>query len=226
MKVVSLGADTAALILDLDNTLYTNAAYLASQEDSLVERLGRELGMGPGAAAAKIASLRAERAAAGLGVTSLGRLFASLGIDIATSVAWREECIEPAKWLKRDARLDRALGILAGSFALALLTNNPRLVGEKSLEALGVRSRFRVIVGLDDTLAGKPSPEPFATTAARLCVAPKACVSIGDRFDVDLAPAMELGMGAILVDGVEDIYRLPELFELKPSLFRVQPRES
>jgi FMN phosphatase YigB (HAD superfamily) len=211
MKVVAIGADPSALIFDLDNTLYTNPAYAAFQEDVLVERLGKELGIGATGAEERIKALRAEREAAGLGKTSLGRLFASLGIAIETSVRWREECIEPAKWLHRDAKLDRALGLLAGEYSLALMTNNPRLIGEKSLEALGVRSRFSVLVGLDDTFAGKPAPEPFQETARRLGIECSLCVSVGDRFDVDLAPAMELGMGAILVDGVEDVYRMPEL---------------
>jgi len=216
MKVVAIGAEPSALIFDLDNTLYTNPAYADFQEDVLVERLGRELGLATVEAAAKIAALRAERAAAGLGKTSLGNLFAALGIEIPTSVRWREECYEPAKWLKRDARLDRALGLLAKDYRLALMTNNPRLIGEKSLDALGVRHRFSVIVGLDDTFTGKPSADPFLETARRLGLDPRLCVSIGDRFDVDLAPAMELGMGAILVEGVEDVYRLPETLACQP----------
>jgi HAD superfamily hydrolase (TIGR01509 family) len=211
MKIVAIEGEPSALVFDLDNTLYTNPAYAAFQEKVLVERLGRELGIGAEAAAARIAALRAERAAAGLGKTSLGKLFAALGIEIPTSVRWREECIEPAAWLKKDPRLDKALAALSKDYALALMTNNPRLIGEKSLDALGVRPRFSVLVGLDDTLTGKPAPEPFAEVARRLALEPRRCVSIGDRFDVDLAPAMELGMGAILVDGVEDVYRLPEV---------------
>jgi HAD superfamily hydrolase (TIGR01509 family) len=213
MKAVAIKGDPSALVFDLDNTLYTNPAYAAFQEEVLVERLGRELGIGTDAAAARIAALRAERESAGLGKTSLGKLFAAIGIDIATSVAWREECIEPSKWLAKDQKLDRALSALSKRFALALMTNNPRLIGEKSLEALGVRRHFSVLVGLDDTLSGKPAPEPFALVSRRLGLDPSRCVSIGDRFDVDLAPAMELGMGAILVDGVEDVYLLPELFD-------------
>jgi FMN phosphatase YigB (HAD superfamily) len=213
MKVLAIADETEALVFDLDNTLYTNPEYAAFQEDVLVERLGRELGLGTDGARARIAALRSERAAAGLGKTSLGRLFAALGVDMRASVRWREECYEPAKWLSRDQRLDRALEVLSRRYAIALVTNNPRLIGEKSLAALGVRDRFSVLVGLDDTFAGKPAPEPFSLAAGRLGLGPASCVSIGDRFDVDLAPAMELGMGGILVDGVEDVYRLPELFE-------------
>lgn len=211
MKVFALPEEPAALVFDLDNTLYTNPAYAAFQEDVLVERLGRELGIGTEAAAARIAGLRAEREAAGLGKTSLARLFAVLGIDIATSVRWRKECYEPAHWLAKDERLASSLESLSKPYALALVTNNPRLIGEKSLEALGVRAHFAAIVGLDDTFSSKPASEPFALVAQRLGLAPAMCVSIGDRFDVDLAPALELGMGAILVDGVEDVYRLPAL---------------
>jgi HAD superfamily hydrolase (TIGR01549 family) len=212
MKVIAVGDDPKALVFDLDNTLYTNPAYAQFQEDALVARLGRELGIGTEGAAARIASLRAEREAAGQGKTSLGKLFAALGVEMRDSVRWREECFEPSRWLKRDERLDAALRKLAQDFKLALMTNNPRSVGEKSLEALGARAPFSVLVGLDDTLTGKPAPEPFMEVCQRLGLGPRDCVSIGDRFDVDLAPAMELGMGAILVDGVADVYKLPEYF--------------
>jgi phosphoglycolate phosphatase/putative hydrolase of the HAD superfamily len=40
---------------------------------------------------------------------------------------------------------------------------------------------------------------------------PETCVSIGDRYDIDLDIPLQMGMGGILVDGVEDVYCLPEL---------------
>ncbi|GHU60966.1 hypothetical protein FACS189445_2140 [Spirochaetia bacterium] len=40
-----------------------------------------------------------------------------------------------------------------------------------------------------------------------------ACVSIGDRYDIDLLLPLELGMGGILVDGVEDVYKVPGILE-------------
>jgi phosphoglycolate phosphatase/putative hydrolase of the HAD superfamily len=49
--------------------------------------------------------------------------------------------------------------------------------------------------------------------AAILCGAmPETCVSVGDRYDIDIALPLELGMGGILVDGVEDVYTLPEVW--------------
>ena len=209
MRLLSLPASPRALVFDLDSTLYSHPAYAAFQEEVLVDRLARERGEDRARTAALIARMRAGREAAGLGRTSMGRLFAELGCDIATSVRWRTELIEPSDWLAADPALDEALAALSTRFALALLTNNPRTVGEKSLAALGVRRRFAAVVGLDDTMVSKPAPEPFLAAASLLGVEPSSCVSIGDREDVDLAPALELGMGAILVEGVEEVYGLP-----------------
>ena len=76
-----------------------------------------------------------------------------------------------------------------------------------------MRSLFRAVVGLDDTMASKPAPEPFLAASRLLGLKPELCVSIGDRRDVDLSPAMALGMGAVLVDGVEDVYSLPGILD-------------
>jgi phosphoglycolate phosphatase-like HAD superfamily hydrolase len=140
-----IAASIAGIVFDLDNTLYTNPSYAKFQEDVLVGRLGSALGMSAEAAAEMMARLRAERRAAGLPPTSLGNLSASLGFDIATSVRWREESIEPAAWLDRDPRLGETLSYLADRFALAVVSNNPRSVVEKSLQALGVGDYFKVV---------------------------------------------------------------------------------
>lgn len=204
-------AGERAIIFDLDNTLYTNPPYAAFQEKALIARLGRELGFGEEVAAQRIAQMRGERKAAGIPPTSLGNLFVQLGIDMATNVRWREECIDPSAWLARDERLDRTLERLAPHFRLALVSNNPGRVVEKSLSALGVQRHFGVIVGLDDTFKSKPEPDAFILALRRLKLKAGHCLSIGDRMDVDITPALELGMDGILVDGVEDVYCLPEL---------------
>ena len=213
MRVLSLPAKVRALVLDFDSTLYTNPAYASFQNDVLIERLARERGEGFDSMKAKIGRLREKRAAAGEGATSLGNLFRDFGIDIPTSVRWREELIDPGRWLSRDPGLDAALALLARRFVLGLVTNNPASVGRKGLAALGVEDRFACVVGLDDTGQSKPDPAPFSLVSERLGIPPEECVSIGDRYDVDLAPALSLGMGAILVEGVEDVRALPAYFE-------------
>jgi phosphoglycolate phosphatase/putative hydrolase of the HAD superfamily len=83
-------------------------------------------------------------------------------------------------------------------------------VARKTLAVLGVEDYFSALVGLDTCMTAKPGRLPFIKITGLLGCGPEACVSIGDRYDIDLALPMELGMGGILVDGVEDVYRLPE----------------
>ena len=213
MRVFRLPASPRAILFDLDSTLYTHPEYAAFQNEVLVGELARRRGVDAARIRAEIQSVR-ERVARETGkVTSLGNAMAALGVDIPTSVDWRERLIKPGDWLSRDGRLAEALSALAARFALAVVTNNPRSVGRETIRALGVEESFRAVVGLDDTMVSKPAREPFELAVRLLGVPAEACVSVGDRYDVDLAVPLELGMGAILVDGVEDVYRLPVLFK-------------
>jgi phosphoglycolate phosphatase/putative hydrolase of the HAD superfamily len=76
-----------------------------------------------------------------------------------------------------------------------------------------VADLFGALVGLDTCGVSKPHEAPFLRAAEILGVSPAACVSVGDRCDIDIALPLELGMGGILVDGVEDVYQLPILME-------------
>ncbi len=232
MNIVRLPDRVRAIVFDLDNTLYTNPAYAAFQHEGLEARLADRLGLPREYTKAKLDELRAGRRAAGLPATSMGNLCLELGVPIETSVAWREELFRPGHWLRPDPRLDDALGTLTRRCTLVLVTNNPSSVGRASLAALGVERHFRFVVGLDLTLRSKPDPEPFALALRLLgesgslgdpgsavpgdfrpgAQGAGSVVSVGDRYDVDIAPALALGMGGgILVDGVEDVYLLPDL---------------
>jgi beta-phosphoglucomutase-like phosphatase (HAD superfamily) len=63
------------------------------------------------------------------------------------------------------------LGIASGSFAGEI-----RLI----LDAAGLRSAFRVIIGADDVARTKPAPDPYAAAIRGLGVAPAAAVAIED----------------------------------------------
>jgi len=68
-----------------------------------------------------------------------------------------------------------------------------------------------IIIGLDTCMTAKPHKIPFIKFSELSSCPPETCVSIGDRYDIDLDLPLEMGMGGILVDGVEDVYELPGL---------------
>ena len=94
---------------------------------------------------------------------------------------------------------------------MGIVTNNPVSIAKRTLAALGVADLLPLIVGLDTCMCAKPGEEPFRKFLELSGSESGNCVSIGDRYDIDLVIPMEMGMGAILVDGVEDVYKLPDL---------------
>jgi phosphoglycolate phosphatase/putative hydrolase of the HAD superfamily len=202
------------LIFDMDGTLYTNSAYLESQTDLLVERLAAQKGKDPAGMEEEISAFREGWLRENPGKRiSLSLILEGFGVAMEDNVRWREELYRPEAYLKPDPRLRETLLVLAGSRKLAVLTNNPVSIARRTLRCLGLEGFFPVLVGLDTCMVSKPHEIPFRKAAEESGVDTGDCVSIGDRYEIDLALPLEMGMGGILVDGVEDVYRLPQVLE-------------
>ncbi len=211
-RFYNVPSDIKAIIFDIDSTLYTNAAYAFEQVDCQVRRFASIRGITNEEARKMVADYRKKYAAENGGKkVSLSNTLRSFGVSIEQSVQWRRELIEPADFLGPDKKLQEALAALGRRYKLLCVTNNPILPAQKTLDALGVADLMEVLVGLDTCNLSKPAKEPFERAAKETGVPFDKIISVGDRYDLDLAPALELGMGGVLVRGVEDVYRLPEL---------------
>ncbi len=211
-RFYNVPSDIKAIIFDIDSTLYTNAAYAFEQVDCQVRRFASIRGITNDEARKMVADYRKKYAAENGGKkVSLSNTLRSFGVSIEQSVQWRRELIEPADFLGPDKKLQEALAALGRRYKLLCVTNNPILPAQKTLDALGVSDLMEVLVGLDTCNLSKPAKEPFERAAKEAGVPFDKIISVGDRYDLDLAPALELGMGGVLVRGVEDVYKLPEL---------------
>lgn len=209
MTLYAIPAKVHALIFDIDSTLYTHRAYADHQIDVLIRRLAQEKGQSYQAMTAAIQDYRRqwERDHGGVKI-SLANTFTAFGVSIEESIRWREDLIAPERFLTADPRLRQTLLDLGKSARLGVVTNNPVLIGRRTLRALGVEDCFKALVGLDSCGVSKPHRLPFVKVTQELGVEAPFCVSVGDRYDIDIALPVEMGMGGILVDGVEDVYQL------------------
>ncbi len=213
MKTYNLPANPKTLIFDIDSTLYTNAAYAFEQIDCQVRQFARDRGITADEARKMVADYRAQFAAANNGKKiSLGNILLAFGIPIEQSVEWRKTLMEPADFLKRDERLIQTLSALQQHFNLICVTNNPVFTARKTLDAIGISEFFPEIVGLDTCLKSKPAVEPFMKACEFTNSTPQQCIAIGDRYDMDIALPLEMGMGGILVSGVEEVYDFTDIF--------------
>jgi phosphoglycolate phosphatase/putative hydrolase of the HAD superfamily len=224
MKIFCIPAQCNAILFDMDSTLYTHPQYAQTQHDLPIERLALLRGISFSEMSEEFARFRKDWAERheGRGIT-LANTFCAFGISINETIKWREELYQPERYLKPDRRLRAALEQLASRFTLAVVTNNPVSIAERTLEALGVEDLFFTrtlvrIVGLDTCGVSKPHEEPFMKAAILCGAVPETCISVGDRYDIDIALPLELGMGGILVDGVEDVYKLNKTLEVRKKL--------
>ncbi len=215
MKIYKIPSDLRAFIFDIDSTLYTNQAYAFEQVDCQVRQFAKERGISADEARRMVAEYRKQFAAGHNGSkVSLGNTLLSFGVPIEQSVQWRRELLEPADFLRRDEKLIDELKILQKEYQLICVTNNPVLPARKTLDALGISEFFPEIVGLDTCFKSKPALEPFETAVERLSKSSESgikaenCIAIGDRYDMDIALPLKMGMGGILVNGVEEVYQI------------------
>jgi phosphoglycolate phosphatase/putative hydrolase of the HAD superfamily len=199
------------IIFDMDSTLYNNEAYQQFQNDAIIERLAGIKHLSFDEMKTQIETYRADWEKTHGRKTSLGNACAAFGIPIEESARWREELYHPEEFLSEDVQLQKTIHILMQRFLLSIVTNNSVVVARKTLAVLGIHQCFNHVIGLDTTGFSKPHEEPFLRAARDMKLLPKACISVGDRYDIDLAVPLSLGMGGILVNGVEDVYELPKI---------------
>jgi phosphoglycolate phosphatase/putative hydrolase of the HAD superfamily len=217
MKIIRLPEKITALIFDMDLTLYTHAEYGQIQIDNLIAIAAEKRGLTPAEANREIEAIRLSWADSHNGQKpSLSNIILSWGFTMEENVEWRKKAYQPENFLTKDERLKAAL--LALPYALGIVTNNPVSIAKRTLACLGIEDHFDALVGLDTLMISKPHKSPFVKVIEFLNACskiiqhtPESCVSVGDRYEIDLEIPLEMGMGAILVDGVEDVYTLPGL---------------
>jgi HAD superfamily hydrolase (TIGR01549 family) len=214
MKIYRIPEDLKTIIFDIDSTLYTNAVYAFEQVDVQVRYFAKLHNMTPDKARKMVADYRKEWASNHNGrKISLGNTLTAFGVTIEDSIEWRKKLLEPSQFLKRDEQLIPVLTLLKKDYNLICVTNNPLLPAQKTLEAIGIADIIPDIIGLDTCHKSKPAEEPFLLAAEKTNVKPENCLSVGDRYDMDIALPLELGMGGILVAGVADVYTLPGILK-------------
>lgn len=211
MEKFNLPQNPTTLIFDIDGTLYTSAEFVQEQIDVQVRHWADINGMSHEDARKKIADFRKKYAAENDGKKiSLGNVFLNLGVDIDTSIRWRIELLKPENFLKPNEELKTALEKASEKFTLIAVTNNPVEAARKTLAVLGLDKIIPEIIGLDTCRKSKPAKEILDIALERTGAKAEECISIGDRYDIDLSLPVKMGMGGVLVNGADEVIEFLE----------------
>lgn len=211
MEKFNLPQNPTTLIFDIDGTLYTSAEFVQEQIDVQVRHWADINGMSHEDARKKIADFRKKYATENDGKKiSLGNVFLNFGVDIDTSIRWRIELLKPENFLKPNEELKTALEKAAEKFTLIAVTNNPAEAARKTLAVLGLDKIIPEIIGLDTCRKSKPAKEILDIALERTGAKAEECISIGDRYDIDLSLPVKMGMGGVLVNGADEVIEFLE----------------
>ena len=211
MKLYSIKKNSETIIFDIDSTLYTNKTYASEQIDVQIRFIADEMNMDYKVLKKQIESYRNEEALKTGQKQSLGNTLIHFGIPLSKSIELREKLLKPELYIKKDYRLRKVLERLKTKYKLITVTNNPYIPAFKTLVAIGIQDLFIDIISLDKSSVSKPHQRPFELASQKAGSPWDKCISVGDRFSIDLEIPLKMGMGGILVTGVEEVYRLPEI---------------
>jgi HAD superfamily hydrolase (TIGR01509 family) len=87
----------------------------------------------------------------------------------------------------------------AGKLPMSVASGGARPLVERTLELIGVRELFPIVVVAADVPRGKPEPDIFLLAAERMGVAPEHCLVFEDG-QPGLVAAKRAGMQALFID--------------------------
>jgi putative hydrolase of the HAD superfamily len=196
------------IIFDLDGTLYTSPEVFRKFAEAAYYTYAKVF-KSPIEEAKKILEDRRAELARQKGFAVPYTLaLISFGIPIET---WHEENVaffDPADLLVPNPGLKCSLLVLKKKYRLVVLTNNNKIQTRRIIKALGLDGVFNEVFTFNTFNLLKPDPGILKGVLERLGARSEECLMVGDRYEVDLLPARELGMKIFEVKGPEDIGKI------------------
>lgn len=206
-----------AIIFDVDGTLYKPVPELSNELYSYwIKRISDHTRQSPDKAEENYKQLRMQYKSSTLALASLG-------------IGYPREVIKQAEhhmrpfhkeYIHKDRDLIKVLKVLKHHYTLATLRNGTRAGTRYMLSLLGFSPRqdkmkrgfgpFDHILPTVELGPTKPAPEPFKNALIELGCAPDEILIIGDRVDIDLAPAKRFGMKTCLVTWGRELQYEPQ----------------
>lgn len=121
-----------------------------------------------------------------------------------------------------DGAADLVHALHGAGFRLAVGSSGPPENIELSLDGLGCRDAFEVVVTGRDVTRGKPDPQVFLIGAERLGLAPSDCVVVEDA-PAGVAAARAAGMRCVALLGTASAERLAAADLIVASLRELDP---
>lgn len=181
------------VVFDVDGTLYKSNEYERYLRESIYMVLGEMLGINHREAGMMLESLKKNLKTVSLSVEAMG-------VDRRRFYELLAERVEPAMYIKPRIEVKNfLLKLREKNVKIGCHTNSGRKLFYKVIQAINLSaSDFDVIVTSDDA-DPKPLKSGYILLSRLLGIPFNKILYVGDRWEVEVKPARELGMLTALV---------------------------
>lgn len=199
------GSREHAALLDLDGTLHRSAAFQESLGRAFVELVADSTGRSGFEIEGALVRYRESTPTRG-GKRGEFEFLVQQGVPVDSWLDLAEQHTKIAANIRADEALATTLIALRKNAFVVVTTNSPWLLASTVLKALGITDLIDFVacprhpacwIPFPET--GKPSVELYRNILTALDVRPDKAVAIGDRLAVDIIPAQEMGIPALLL---------------------------
>ena len=189
----------AAVIFDLDDTLYPHVQHVHSGFAAVATYVDRHCRVPANDVYASLRRLR-ELGHQGTEFQTLCQVY-RLDSAIVTDLIREYQEHSPRLWLKHDA-VTALTALRDAGWRTAILTNGDPSIQVRKVKALELDALVdHVVYASEHAPGGKPARAPFIEVLRRLQVAPHDAVMVGDDPVNDVEGARAVGMRAIFLTG-------------------------
>lgn len=180
-------------IFDIDGTLYRSVEYEEHISDKINEILSELLGISKEEARARLQEKKRI-------FKTVSKSVEALGVDRRDLFNRLAERLEIEKHIPRRPDVAKSLRTLRErGVKVVLHTNSGRKLAERILNSLGVDSSCYDMLVTSDEVEPKPSQDGYRYILEKTGAEPWEAVYVGDRYEVEIKPAEEIGMKTIIV---------------------------
>lgn len=194
----------SAAIFDLDGTLYVTDeiddqnAYAAAS--AIAEHKGIPI------VDAQFLLQESRRNPTNNEAYSISQTLSNMGIPQYIIASKQLKLIRPEGLIATDRELVELLHSLRASIKIAVFTNTHKEIAIRILHCLGLAiADFDLIYAGTDLANPKPDSVELNKCLYKLKALPESSIMIGDRWDVDIQPAIDIGMQYLLVQNVNEL---------------------
>jgi len=205
-----------SIVFDLDGTLYQSELL----EREIVEAADIAIASARGVSLAEgrqlIRTARQRLAETLEADPTLSLTCMELGLDLPDLHHYFELEVKPERYLVEDPVLIALLDSLASMYDLYIYTNNNLPLASRIMALLGIGPQFRQVYSIEFCWRPKPDLEALRRVMEDIGGPPETFLFVGDREQVDLRPAGEMGSETLLVSETADLLQVHRILGIVP----------